>query len=493
MSVNPTFNSWNPDMIPEMLLIDAFLSKFGLIDGGSFFKRSFEILDQYAPKEGEILLGTISNLNLIPEANHVAAVKTLKSSGLYDVLIPDGLKHGLALYPEFPIGWLLDEWKQDNHVDWEKGTLYIKEAIQRMWEPQSVYSTQCRMFVLVRLLYHRKLNFVDDLGDAEYLPDYPNKLTEEQKKHAESWVRASFSAIMALMKLSATEWTKHFWRQNYQISPCERFNENVETDYIENDELSITLQRVGEVSKLFVDAFEQFVNQARLDIYEPDRDEVVFGLSSRQFRLYSQLATIHKLWTYDSSKMIHRAMVDTLVTLKWLVQQSDKTVFSKFKEYSVGNTKLAKLKVEEMIDKGETYLEPLAKELSFLVNEEIWEEFVNINLADNFAGTNFRQMAIDTNLKRIYDLIYSPASSVIHGEWVSLKRYNMRRCSNPLHRFHRVPELEPPMIISPHSVFLAGRILLDTFEICLSCYNLSHLRERVKGFLPALEEAFKNW
>jgi hypothetical protein len=47
-------------------------------------------------------------------------------------------------------------------------------------------------------------------------------------------------------------------------------------------------------------------------------------------------------------------------------------------------------------------------------------------------------MAADVGMKEQYDLVYSMASATAHGEWHSLDRYALTRCTNPLHRWHRI-------------------------------------------------------
>jgi hypothetical protein len=42
-----------------------------------------------------------------------------------------------------------------------------------------------------------------------------------------------------------------------------------------------------------------------------------------------------------------------------------------------------------------------------------------------------------------------PASSDLHGSWVSLKFSNLVHCAEPLHRWHRLPTYaEPPFFVN---------------------------------------------
>jgi hypothetical protein len=61
-----------------------------------------------------------------------------------------------------------------------------------------------------------------------------------------------------------------------------------------------------------------------------------------------------------------------------------------------------------------------------------------VDIGGNFAGVDARTMGIEAGLKPHYDLAYQPHSSEAHGDWVSLKRSDLRPCANPLHRYHLV-------------------------------------------------------
>ncbi len=65
------------------------------------------------------------------------------------------------------------------------------------------------------------------------------------------------------------------------------------------------------------------------------------------------------------------------------------------------------------------------------------EEFRRIDLGGNFAGVDLRTVAINTNLKSLYDLNYQPLPSEAHGDWTTLTRDNLEYCTNPLHGYHR--------------------------------------------------------
>jgi len=57
----------------------------------------------------------------------------------------------------------------------------------------------------------------------------------------------------------------------------------------------------------------------------------------------------------------------------------------------------------------------------------------------NWAGLDTRKMAEEGGTKHYYDLIFTQCSSDVHSQFMSLARWNMTSCDNPLHNFHLLP------------------------------------------------------
>lgn len=65
--------------------------------------------------------------------------------------------------------------------------------------------------------------------------------------------------------------------------------------------------------------------------------------------------------------------------------------------------------------------------------------------------------------KELYDFAYVPFSSEVHGMWNAIAHANLRRCEEPLHRFHLVPDLQPsPLTI--HAPLLVAEIMDRTYR-----------------------------
>jgi hypothetical protein len=492
LNVKPT--RYSIDMLPELLLIDAAVYQLSWSAAPGALHRAFDILDQFVPSDSkDFLTGLITSMKLVPEDRRADARAALVDNHLDDVLWPEGLRHGLALYPECPAAWIFADWRKTNAVDWQEGISYLKGAVRRLWNSKGVHSTRCRMFPVARAASHGKLHFMrtpEQERLIDLLVGYPAQLTEDEQRQVEATSRSMFGALSELiMGERVPDWVPYFWRKNYDLSPCERLSDT-QKEFIVEGEVKQVLSAIRASTEQITSAFRKAIQQAKLDLYDIDRDEVLFGLLGRQNRLFKVLVTNPSLWTADLGTMLHRIMVDTLITFKWLMKRNDPTLFYQFKQYSLGKQKLLHLHVQDLTSEGREELEQFAEELADEVNEEIWEELLSVDLGGNFANMDMRKMAYEVDLQEIYRLVYSPASSELHGEWTSLKKFNLVRCANPLHRFHRLPQLDAENYLSPQVVIHAGSILIETFLAWLDAYHLQHLSDDVKDFVPGLEASF---
>jgi len=449
--------NWIAEVLPEMLWIDAVLSRRSLGEATSIVYGTLDILDAYVLADSqEILTGMISSFAIVPEDRRSDARKALTGDMVFDVAFPQDFCNALALYSQCPAYWLVEDWREANRIDWEAGVRYLKGAVSRLWDSRSVHSTHCRMVPLARLMKHEKILFSSRNESIKLFPKYPGGLSEDEQKEVEAVSRATFTGVIIGTRTEIPEWIPYFWRHNFEISGCELSEE--QPDGVA-PRFEVIEQLVGDVRKIALRAqslIEQAAQRAKLDIYDLNRDEVLFGLLSRQYRLFSGLGSDPLLWIPDLGGMFHRAMADTVITLKWLVKKNDPALFAKFKEFSLGRQKLLKLHVQELSDQMGGGLHGWEADLADSINEEIWEELLPIDLGATFASVSMREMAHEVDLRDLYNLVFAPASGQLHADWVSLKSFHLQHCRNPLHRFHRLPRLSGLQMLVPGVILQAG-------------------------------------
>src|SRR5207245_1588772 len=64
----------------------------------------------------------------------------------------------------------------------------------------------------------------------------------------------------------------------------------------------------------------------------------------------------------------------------------------------------------------------------------------------------------------LYNTVYTPTSSQVHGSWNAVGRTALRYCLNPLHRLHMVPDIETTRL-DLTSVVSALRILHRSWDV----------------------------
>jgi hypothetical protein len=129
-------------------------------------------------------------------------------------------------------------------------------------------------------------------------------------------------------------------------------------------------------------------------------------------------------------------LAETAITFSYLAKLGTPEEFNKFIEYGEGQQKLLMLHLQDNYPDHRS-LDGLSSEQ--LADEiELWPEMVEIELG-SWSGKDARKLAQEAGLEDLYRLVFTPASSDLHGSWISLKSSNLVRCAEPLHRGHRLP------------------------------------------------------
>jgi hypothetical protein len=220
------------------------------------------------------------------------------------------------------------------------------------------------------------------------------------------------------------------------------------------------------------DALRAAQFEAHLDLERPSAAEVRLGLASRQLRLLSYLAGNPMFWKYPVAEYLLRPMVDTRILIAWLIEKDDPELYERFKSFGAGRLKLRKLHLEDFVEAEELTGE-FEDHLAYLearVNRETLEEFQEVNLGGNFAGRSIRDMAIEADLKRLYDLDYAPLSAEHHGEWQSLEEWDLAASGDPLHQghlfgaFEETAEESIAIQVVAHGFYLMADSVAEVFE-----------------------------
>lgn len=214
---------------------------------------------------------------------------------------------------------------------------------------------------------------------------------------------------------------------------------------------------------------EERWSKVSLELYDSEVYEVIGGLLARQVTLSTQLAKNPDIWNPHITPMILRSMIDAHITLAWILIENFEQRAKQYIEYGLGQEKKLvehfKNKLEEnpdlneIIDFKEKWLE--TQKYPFLTE---------VNLG-SWSGTNTRQMAKDIDCEDLYRFSFEPFSAVSHNIWQHIEVFNLKRCTNPLHKYHRVPD-SSDTLLSEDWVYRSSKYLDRSFASFDKKFNL---------------------
>lgn len=186
--------------------------------------------------------------------------------------------------------------------------------------------------------------------------------------------------------------------------------------------------------------------------------EVVGGLLSRQVSLASELARNPNIWNSSTAPLLLRSMVEALITLAWILKDPQPRSEG-FILYGLGQEKLLlehqkALLIEDGLDPSE---DQEIREWEEWLNSQRYTELTEVNVGD-WGGINLRARAEKAGQLDLHRNDFARWSGAVHNMWQHLVRFNVQRCQNPLHGFHRVPLL-PEFGIDPYYLRWAASYL----------------------------------
>lgn len=490
MNTLPTTSvPWLRDVFPSLLWGCAVLTQHGLTRGseliGSVLDRLGPFIETEAPNDAErpavgpVLDGTLQAFDVIPEDRRAEALAALKENGLYEEAFPWLLVRALSQYENVPGRWVLGGWEGNEQIAAaDAPEAFLAQVVVDSWHGQSEVATRAKMLHARAYMYAGRVHFSDQIDFVRLLPRYPNRLTEEERGIADSSMRAMFGAMWGLREDSQadpTEWATDFWRQNWTLYACTSQqpatgDADPQVSASEGNHQSLWREaqerweaQLGAIEEQFHSAH----SKTDPDLYAPDRNEVLTGITSRHLRSAQAMIRYPGLWSAEHGAGIIRSLVEGRIVQKWLIHKNDPDLFTKFKEYGRGHLKLHVLHLREYhesLDEPIEGLEDTIASMEDLLNRDLMEEFQDISVEGSFTKTNTRDMAYAVGLTRDYRLVFAPMSANVHSEWIALEQYALVPCGNPLHRGHRIPNRDVRILIGAEVVDLALNILEGMVE-----------------------------
>ncbi len=304
--------------------------------------------------------------------------------------------------------------------DWE----LLAGAVARCLDHQSESSTDIRWLKVAVPIVAGKMRFGSGFEDhVREILEFPNRGDLRS-------VRPSIRAAEVVIRRNPPPaWIRSFWDECVRCTPCIDPTD-LQTE-LRRQPSHLVLREVFQCRQELSKRFFEVKSSERVDA----RLDAVFGLTLYALSLISTLAATRTQETM-LGRLALRALVEARITLAFLASRDEPKIWSQWRIYGSGQVKLAFLKAQESSCDLPSFYS--SEELEQLANEDIWQEYLDIDLGHWTKG-NLRWMAIEADEKELYDNFYGWSSGFVHAQWGAIRDTDFVTCHNPLHRLHRIP------------------------------------------------------
>jgi hypothetical protein len=198
-----------------------------------------------------------------------------------------------------------------------------------------------------------------------------------------------------------------------------------------------------------------------LNLYDSEVYEVIGGLLARQATLSIQLAENPMIWNPHIAPLILRSMTDAHITLAWILTKEFEERARQYILYGLGQEKKLIEHFKNESDNDED-IQSLIDFKEKWIESQRYPFLTEVNLG-SWSGSNTRIMAQEADCESLYKFAYEPFSAVAHNMWQHISLFNLKQCTNPLHKYHKVPAIHD-VPLSEDYVFQSSKYLSKSFE-----------------------------
>jgi hypothetical protein len=445
-----TFRSWHRETLPDFLWIALMM---GRRSAWSQVRRPLDLLDRFVPAGARIVDGRLSSFQVVPEDRRREAAQTLRDEMPF--ALPDLFGQALLLFPSCPARWLYEAWLTADADKRDDAVALVRSLVAENADKAGVASTRLRFAAFARLVKHGRITHTGEFP-MNLFPDYPHNLSPSEQAIVESTMRAMYGTLTAQEAdehPEVDEWARAFWMRCRELVPCRVVAEREEIVVPDGPDGPVDPEPLAHLSEIVavLRALEELgvgLQQAQQAVVpDPENDEgtaVLLGFASRIYRLAYDFIERPSAWAAGVATLHLRPLIDARITSAWLAHRNDRQIFGAYREHGIGRLKLLRehVKADMGDDLDEGTATRFLEHLDHAVNLEIDEWFQPVNLG-SFTDVTIRDMAVETDLKPIYDLGYASASAANHGDWSHVRDFDTDACVEALHGGHRVGRFRP--------------------------------------------------
>lgn len=454
LQIEMTPSSWIDERLPEMLWAVLIVGNTEREKALDFFRYVAKFVKNN-PDCYDITLTGISEFSKSKRTKFIKYVWAW-SDEVKDVLRP------LTLFPDLPAfsDWKTELGKAAEKEDWQK---VAKGVSKTLWH-QSQEATDCRWVKVLSQALGGKIKFPREMKDTvQGLVEYPNY---GDLRHIRPFIRATEIIPGPQKKNQASKWASHFWEYCFNNTRC--VPEEAASNKIKNRQKELIQEMenaqkhyFNETVKIRNELINHFFNTSRISSVD-SRHEGAFGLALFGLTLFIEVI-FYRAPLSITGRIALRSLIELYITFAYLLkkEKNEPRIWDDYRIYGAGQLKLIYLKLKEI---KETTSSIELNELDYLANEDKWVEFVPINLG-HWDSVDLRKISEEVGLKKVYDKFYNYTSGYVHATWGAIRESVYQRCINPLHRFHRVPVYDLPLM---PGVTADARGIVNNILSCLS-------------------------
>jgi len=440
LQINMTPSSWIDERLPEMLWAVLVVGNTQRENALNFFRH----IADYVSKNQDCYNVTLSGISRFTKDKRREFIQkaTSWSDEVKTALRP------LILFPGLPG---INHWKNflDQPIakdDWEK----LSKGVSKTFWHQSEEATDCRWIKFLCQIAGGKMKFsnaIKGINDTlRGVFEYPNY---GDLRHIRPFIRASEIGPGPINKEGPSEWSRNFWQYCFDHTSC--IPEEAVSERIKDRQKKLSQETEDARKHYFEETVElrnklidHFFATSKTSAIDP-RHEGAFGIALYGLTLFIEII-FYRAPLSITGRVALRLLVEAYITFKYLLQKEkeESRIWNDYRSYGTGQLKLIYLKLKEL---GQEISSIRINDLDSLANEDKWIEFVPINLG-HWDSVNLRKISEDVGLKKLYDKYYSYTSGYMHANWGAVRESIYQKCINPLHRFHRIPTYDLPLMAS---------------------------------------------
>lgn len=323
----------------------------------------------------------------------------------------------------------------------------MASAVLETLPHQSEAATDVRWLKVLFIVVQGKMRFLEQMrGKVEELLAFP---ALGDMRSVRPFIRSMEGSTGMLVGGQVPVWCAQFWDECRDKTECAAVPERGPKSNFDHE------GAVKRWADIYSTCGRHFMDTMGTTAIDP-RHDGAFGLAL--YGLTLVVTILQPNATRPAGRIVLRSLVEAYLTLAYLVGKDEEPLWAAYRKYGGGQTKLAFLKLVEA-DELPRYVDLEA--LEALANEDLWQEFVDIDLG-HWVNKDLRRLSEEVGAKPIYDKYYGWPSSFVHAQWGAVRSTVFSLCLNPLHRLHRVPR--PPRAdfedVSWDAVVL-GNLLLE--------------------------------